>query len=495
MNRRAVVVGGVVIAGVALVGAVAISRSMSSQAPAVTYLTATAAVTDVVDTVAVTGSVQPVETYALAFGQAPTRNPKPSSSVAAAQPAQTWTVATVNVKAGDVVVADSVLATADTSDAEAALATAKLNLGAAKARLATDAKPVTATTKAKARLGVTQANRQLAQARTAQSQTAASGRLAISQASAALTDARKKLADDKAAHLPDTVIAADQAAVTQASRALASTRLQVASANTQAANQVDAAGLAVQSAQLAYQGATDVNTSAIVAADTAAVSQAEQVVSDAQLVLDRMTLTAPIAGIVSSVSIQPGDVTSGTAIVLRSQTVQIAASVTESDLPAIKAGQPADVKIAALNASAKGTVDTIDLAGATKSAGGVVSYGITISLPTAPANVAPSMTADVDITTASAPSVLAVPATAIAGTPDAYTVRVMDPSGAVSTEPVDVGLMTTSLAEVKSGITAGTVVVTGVATAKDLVTTFPTGPGGQGGPAGTRTPAPASSGQ
>ena len=177
---------------------------------------------------------------------------------------------------------------------------------------------------------------------------------------------------------------------------------------------------------------------------------------------------------------------------MRGNDVQIGASVTESDLPAIKVGQPADVKITALNASAQGTVRTIDLAGATKSAGGVVSYGITISLPTAPANVAPSMTADVEITTASAPSVLAVPATAIAGTPGAYTVQVLDSPGAVRTVPVEVGLMTTSLAEVKSGLSAGTVVVTGVATAKDLVTTFPTGPGGQGG---TRTAAPAPSGQ
>ncbi len=492
MNRRAVIVGGMVVAGVALVGAVTLGRSLGSQAPAVTYLTATASVTDVVETVAVTGSVQPVETYGLAFGQAPTRNPKPSPSTSAAPPAQTWTVETVNVKAGDAVVAGAVLATADTSDAEAALATAKLNLAAAKARLAADAKPVTATAKAKAKLGVTQASRQLTQARTAQAQTAASGRLAISQATAALADANKQLAADQAAHLPAAIIAADQAAVKQASRALASTRLQVASANTQAANQVDAARLGVQSAQLGYQGTTDVNTSAVVAADTAAVSQAESAVSDAQTVLDRMTLTAPIDGTVSSVSIQPGDVTSGTVILLRGKAVQIAASVTESDLPAIKAGQPADVTLTALGATAKGTVDTIDLAGATKSAGGVVSYGITIALPTAPANVAPSMTADVDITTASAPSVLAVPATAISGTPGAYTVQVLDPSGAVSSVPVEVGLMTTSLAEVKSGLAAGTAVVTGVATAKDLVTTFPTGPGGQGG---TRTPAPASSGQ
>ncbi len=50
--------------------------------------------------------------------------------------------------------------------------------------------------------------------------------------------------------------------------------------------------------------------------------------------------------------------------------------------------------------------------------------------------------------------------------------------------------MTATLAQITSGITTGTTVVTGIATAKDLVTTFPTGPGG-----GTSTAAPAASGR
>jgi hypothetical protein len=134
-----------------------------------------------------------------------------------------------------------------------------------------------------------------------------------------------------------------------------------------------------------------------------------------------------------------------------------------------------------------GAVHSVDLAGATKSASGVVSYGIVISLATPPDGVAPSMTADVDITTASAESVLAVPVTAIGGEAGAYTVQVLDAPDRVRTVPVEVGLFTATLAEIRSGIDAGMVVVTGTATARDLVTTFPTGPGGGtgGGGAGT----------
>jgi hypothetical protein len=111
--------------------------------------------------------------------------------------------------------------------------------------------------------------------------------------------------------------------------------------------------------------------------------------------------------------------------------------------------------------------------------------------------VAPGMTADVDITTASAPSVLAVPVTAIGGVPGAYTVQVLDGPGRVRTIPVEVGLLTPALAEIRSGITEGTVVVTGTASAKDLVTTFPTGPGagGSGGSRGSGAASPPSGSQ
>ena len=485
--RKRLVIGGVGVLAVVLVGGGLLARS-TSQTPGVTYLTATAAVADVVDTVSVTGSVAPVVTYSLAFGQAPARNPKPSATGSATSPtAAQWTVSAVNVKAGDAIAEGAVLATADTSDAQAALTTAQLNLTAARARLTLDSKPVTATNKAKAKLAITQANRGLSQARTAQSQTAASGRLAVSQAQAALSDAKKRLADDRAASAPPTVIAPDQAAVKQAERALATTRQQAATANTQASAAVATAQLNVQSAKLGYQGTTSVNTDAAVAADKASVSQTETAVSNAQTTLDRLTLTAPIAGTVSTVTIQAGDVVSGTVITLRGTDVEVDASITETDLPAVKTGQPATVTINALGASVKGTVSKVDLAGGTKSAGGVVSYAITIALPTAPAGIAPSMTADVAITTAIATGVLSVPSSAIGGTAGAYTVQVYDGPGTAHAVAVEVGLMTATQAEVKSGLSAGATVVTGIATAKDLVTTFPTGAGG-----GTRTPAPTS---
>jgi multidrug efflux pump subunit AcrA (membrane-fusion protein) len=258
-------------------------------------------------------------------------------------------------------------------------------------------------------------------------------------------------------------------------------RLQAKSANTQASNGVAAAKLGLRSANLAYTGATDVDTTALVEADRASVVQAEGALRDAQQTLDLATIRAPIDGIVSAVDIRPGDVVSGTAIRMRSAAVEVTASVTESDLPRIAVGQPVDVTVSALDAAAAGTVKSVDLASPTTSASGVVSYDLVIALTAAPKLVAPGMTADIDVTTALATGVVAVPAAALGGTPGAYTVQVPTGPGVAKTVPVEVGLLTAEYAEIRSGLEAGTEIVTGTVTAKDLVQQFPTGPGGSSG--------------
>lgn len=496
MRRRTVIAAGAVVA-LAVVGVTAGAGAMSPRIPSTTFLTATATTTDVRDSVAVSGSIRPVDAYSLAFGTEPVRSRDTTTTTGvggatSATPAVTgatsWTVESVAVAAGDAVKAGDVLAVADTSDADQALAIATANLASAKARLKADEKPVSGNSRAKAKLGVTQAKQQLSQARTALSQTQASGRLAISQASAALADANRALAADRNAGAPAAVLTADKAAVTQASRSLASVKRQAASANSQASSQVAAAKLGVTSANLAYTGTTDVDTTALVEADRAAVVQAEGALGDAQQMLELATITAPVDGVVSSVDIRPGDVASGTVIRIRSAAVEVTASVTESDLPRIAVGQPVDVTVSALDAAVSGTVKSVDLASPTTSASGVVSYDLVIALASAPELVAPGMTADIDVTTALATGVVAVPAAALGGEPGAYTVAVPTGPGVARTVAVEVGLLTAQYAEIRSGLEAGTEVVTGTVSAKDLVQQFPTGPGG-GASTSTATPA------
>ena len=95
---------------------------------------------------------------------------------------------------------------------------------------------------------------------------------------------------------------------------------------------------------------------------------------------------------------------------------------------------------------------------------GVVSYDIVLTIAEAPKGAVPGMTAEIAVTTASAPNVLAVPAIALdTATDGTYTVQVLDASGQPTSVAVEVGLISSSLAEIKSGISEGTAVVTGTA--------------------------------
>src|SRR5262249_44794900 len=153
--------------------------------------------------------------------------------------------------------------------------------------------------------------------------------------------------------------------------------------------------------------------------------------------------------------------------------------VTETDLPSIAVGQPASVSIAAANTSVDGTVDQIAPT-SDSSSGNVVTYAVTISLPNVPAAVKSGMSANVSITTASASNVVAVPAIALLGTSGNYSVRTVNDSGEVQTVPVNVGLVTSSLAEIQSGVDAGTAVVVGTSSTRTGSSTTTGGFGGGG---------------
>ena len=94
-----------------------------------------------------------------------------------------------------------------------------------------------------------------------------------------------------------------------------------------------------------------------------------------------------------------------------------------------------------------------------------MSYAVTVSLSNVPATVRAGMTADVTITIDSATNVLTIPAAALRGTTGDYTVLILGADGTPTAQPVEVGLVTNTTAEIKSGLSVGQEVVTGVNTA------------------------------
>jgi RND family efflux transporter MFP subunit len=182
------------------------------------------------------------------------------------------------------------------------------------------------------------------------------------------------------------------------------------------------------------------------------------------------TLTAPADGVVTQIAISVGDdAPSGMAITMISSDLRISTSVVESDVAAIEVGQEATVSVAALDASLRGTVTSIDPVASAGGSGGVVSFAVKIALDAPPAGLRPGMSADVTIVAASATNVLAIPSRALSGSAGSYTVRVVAADGSVSTRAVEVGLVTSSLAEVKSGLQAGDLVVTGTSSTQNSV--------------------------
>ena len=379
----------VAIAVLLVVGGAAVFMAVgglpTSAAGATSFLTGTAAVTDVRDDVAATGSIASSTTWSLTFGVPPT-TADPSDTTASQD--GTWTVATVAVKVGDVVAEDQVLASAANATLAADLTAAKNNWTA------------------------TELQRQ--------------------QASASYDDA---------------VDSGSTSAIRQARSSLLNARNVAAAAH--------------------------------------------QKLLDLKATATRNRLTAPAAGIVTAINIAAGaDAPSGAAISIASTEYVVTADVVESDIASMKLQQAATVSVSAIGAEVAGTVTAIAPIASTDSSGGVVSYAVTVALTDPPTTLRAGMTADVTITTASATGVLAIPAAALRGTADNHTVLVVPASGTAEARPVTVGLVTSSLVEITSGLTAGDVVVTGTSSTQRSTTGTGGGaggiavPGGGGGPRG-----------
>jgi multidrug efflux pump subunit AcrA (membrane-fusion protein) len=479
-----------IVVGVAAVGFVVFAPSIANGQGSSQYLTAQATVTDVTQQAVATGNVAAGAVYGLAFGQAPVIvvSSTASSNSGSGSGNLAWPVQAVNVKVGEIVKKGDVLATADPASANLQLLVAQASLSSAQARLAQDEAGAAATDKAAALLSIDQARLQLSQARQSQADTARQNQLSVAQAKTALASAKAQLATDQAASAPANVISADQSQVAAAQANYDNAVARASSSNHQASNSVAGAQLSVRSAQNAYATKTQAAQPATITSDQAAVATAQASVADAQRAVDNATLTAPADGTVTAVNILAGfDASSGYAVEVATNGLVVNASFTEASIAALKVGQAATVTVTPLGASVDGTVIVIDPVAATSGNSSVVTFGVQVALSAPPAAARPGMSASVAVTTAQAANVLAVPAIALVGSNGNYEVRVVGTDGQVSLVPVQVGLVTSSTAEITSGLSAGESVVVGTSTQRTGTTTTGTGlPGIFGGGAGGR---------
>jgi multidrug efflux pump subunit AcrA (membrane-fusion protein) len=168
---------------------------------------------------------------------------------------------------------------------------------------------------------------------------------------------------------------------------------------------------------------------------------------------------APIAGTVTALNVEDGDVVGSTdstrayATIIDLGRIQVAITVAESDIASVEVGQKAVITFDALpDLTLTGKVRSIDYSGTNSE--GVVSYEVLVTPDTTNAGVKGGMTVSVDLITAVAADVLAVPSSAVKTSSSGSYVQVLE-NGQPTDVPVEVGLTTDSYVEIVSGLTEG----------------------------------------
>jgi len=235
------------------------------------------------------------------------------------------------------------------------------------------------------------------------------------------------------------------------------------------------------------------------------IAQAQTSLNAAALALQQVspTVTAPISGTVTGLSLQVGSVLGSVADSNGNSTAQKIASVqttaaptvtvnlTQVDIPTIKVGDKATLTFDAFaDKTFTGQIVSIDTIGSVSS--GVTTYPAVIKLDTASSDIFSNMTATANIITDSKDDVLLVPTSAVTTSNGESTVRVLK-NGQVSIVPVTTGLSSSTQVEIDSGLNEGDTVVTGTtaATGTSAVSTttspFSTLGGGRGAVGGAVT--------
>jgi macrolide-specific efflux system membrane fusion protein len=469
------------------VGAVALAIVGPSFAGSATskYITSTATVGTVSAQSVANGSIAASTVYGLKFGVNPdivssasttsgTGGSTSSTTSSNTGASVTWPVTKVSASVGQKVGKGDVLATADATSAQLQLASAQATLASAQAKLATDQGGPDSVTIAQAKNQLSQSWNSYQQAIANRTNTNQQNALTLSQAQDAVTSAQNQLSADTAASAPQATLDKDTAALQQAQANLASTQLKVNQSNQQAAQQVTNASLSYQAAQLSYQSKVAPASSATVQADQAQVASAQATVDAAQAAVNAASIVAPADGLIIAVNILPGVNAATNYAIEESVGPMVAtASFAEADIPNLKVGQSATVSVTAAKTSVPGTLtEIVPVASTTGGSSSVVTYAVTVTLTSPPDTVLAGMSATVTVTTASVDNALRVPATALQGSSTAgYTVQVLNGDGSVSTVDVQVGLVTTSMAQITSGLSQGEAVVVGTSTTRTGTTT------------------------
>jgi HlyD family secretion protein len=199
------------------------------------------------------------------------------------------------------------------------------------------------------------------------------------------------------------------------------------------------------------------------------IDQARASLEQVQLQLEDATLTAPIAGTITALNIQPGEMASAgqAAVVVISDlsVLEVEINLDDTDVAQVSVGQEAQVSVDAFpEADLTGQVTYIAPVAEVQS--GVVLYPVTVQLAPTELPVRAGMTTDVEIVSASQKDALIVPLRAVHTEGGRSYVNRWAGSRTERVE-VELGLTTDTKVEIASGLAEGDVVVVVAAASKD----------------------------
>lgn len=282
------------------------------------------------------------------------------------------------------------------------------------------------------------------------------------QANQAVADAQAQL---------DKLLAGPNTAASQNSVAASAARLDGTQADLNATLAgATTAQIASAQAQLAQAQATLADllagaTEEEIQTAEAELELAQLTLAAAQEQLDKATLVAPFAGVVTAVNFSEGELASGPAIeIVDTASLEIVLSVDEVDVGSFAVGQPAVVTLETWpDEEIASEILTIAPSANSGGANALVSYDVHVGLGETDLPVRVGMTANANLITASTEDVLLVPNRAITADRQAgkYFVHVLNNEGGFDEVEVVIGLRDGENTQIVSGIEAGDELVIG----------------------------------
>ena len=189
------------------------------------------------------------------------------------------------------------------------------------------------------------------------------------------------------------------------------------------------------------------------------VVQAQDNLQAARLKLDSLVthsgdglIRSPMDGVITAVkAVVGGSVSPSAAVVtmVDPRDVVLKVTVDENDIGVVQVGQRADITLDAVDGlSLAGTVSAVGKVGETKS--GIVVFNVDIGIDNPDPSARPGMSAEAEITVERVDNAIIVPISALEGRMGRYAVQVRNADGDIEPRSVEVGMRTTTAAEIIS---------------------------------------------